>query len=270
MGGPRRRLPSRRGPARRPVALDAQRGDDARPVEDRPPGRDRRRLRAHRLLPVQRSVHAPDLRRAADFLPRHVEQNGVPPARGLRLRGDAVQLHGDRRKPSRQRRADGEHGRLEACLNRRLFGALSDEALRGRRSAPRRDQPRLRLGRRDRRSRAREPPPCRRPLHRLDPCLPVDVEDDRQQHRELPQLPADRRRDGRKGFHRRAPLRRRRRQSRPRSSEEASSTRDRSVQPRRASSRRPTSGRRSGSVSSKRCARSRWATSPTSRTSWAR
>ena len=75
----------------------------------------------------------------------------------------------------------------------------------------RRDQHRLRLGRDDRRRRAREPRARRDPLHRLDPGLPVDVEDGRRQHRELPQLPAHRRRDRRQGLHRRAPERRRRR-----------------------------------------------------------
>ena len=58
VGGARRRLPPRRRAARRPVARDAQRRDDARPVEDRAPGRDRRRLRADRLLALQRPVHA--------------------------------------------------------------------------------------------------------------------------------------------------------------------------------------------------------------------
>ena len=48
---------------------------------------------------------------------------------------------------------------------------------------PRRDQPRLRAGRGDRRPRARQPRPRRRPLHRLDRRLPVDVEDGRREHR---------------------------------------------------------------------------------------
>ena len=41
--------------------------------------------------------------------------------------------------------------------------------------------------------------------------LQLDVAHDRLEHRQLPQLPADRRRDGRQGLHRRASLRRRRR-----------------------------------------------------------
>ena len=46
VGGARRGLLPRRRAPRRPLARHAQRGHDARPVEDRAPGRDRRRLRA--------------------------------------------------------------------------------------------------------------------------------------------------------------------------------------------------------------------------------
>ena len=49
----------------------------------------------------------------------------------------------------------------------------------GGRPARRRDQPRLRLRRDDRRRRAREPRPRRHPLHRLDARLPGDVADGR-------------------------------------------------------------------------------------------
>ena len=89
VGGPRRGLPPRGRAARRPVAPDAERGDDAQPVEDGAPGRDRRRLRAHRLLALQRRVHAAHLRGAADLVAGHLEPHGVPAARGLRLRGHA-------------------------------------------------------------------------------------------------------------------------------------------------------------------------------------
>ena len=47
-------LPTRRRPARRAVAGHGERRHDARPGQDRPAGRDRRRLRADRLLAVQR------------------------------------------------------------------------------------------------------------------------------------------------------------------------------------------------------------------------
>ena len=211
VGGARVRLPPRGRAARRPVALDARRRDDAEPVEDPPPGRDRRRRRADRLLALQRRVHAPDLRGAAGLLAGRLEPDGVPPARGLRLRGQPVQLHRDRRQPQRLARADGEHRRLEARVDRRALRALHAAAAEGGRPARRRHQPRLRLGRHDRRRRAREPGARRDPLHRLDARLPEHVEDGRQQHRELPELPAHRRRDGRQGLHHRARERRRRR-----------------------------------------------------------
>ena len=76
---------------------------------------------------------------------------------------------------------------------------------------PGRDQPRLRPRRGDGRRRAREPRARRRPLHRLDGRLPLDLAHDRQRHRPLPQLPAHRRRDRRQGLHRRPPVRRPRR-----------------------------------------------------------
>ena len=126
-------LPPRVGAPRRTVAADAQRRDDARAVEDRAPGRDRRGVRARRLLAVQRQVPHADLRGAADVVARRVEPARVPAARGLRLRRDAVQLHGDRRQPADLRRADGEHRRVEAGLDRRLLGALPDEAATRRR-----------------------------------------------------------------------------------------------------------------------------------------
>ncbi len=77
--------------------------------------------------------------------------------------------------------------------------------------AGRRDQPRLRPGRDDRRRGALEPAPRRRALHRLDPRLQRHVADGRVEHGALPELPAHRRRDRRQGLHRRPPVRRRRR-----------------------------------------------------------
>jgi 1-pyrroline-5-carboxylate dehydrogenase len=82
------------------------------------------------------------------------------------------------------------------------------------------------------------------------------------------QLPADRGRDRRQGLHRRPPERGRRRRSRPRSCVAHSSTRARSARRPRASTHPRTCGRSCASGSSRRSARSRWATSPTSRTSW--
>ena len=84
LGGARRRLPARRRAACRPVARHAERGDDARPVEDRAPGGDRRGLRGDRLPPLQRRVHDADLRGAADLVAGRLEPARVPAARGLR------------------------------------------------------------------------------------------------------------------------------------------------------------------------------------------
>ena len=44
----------------------------------------------------QRRVHAAHLRRAAELVAGHLEPHGVPAPRRVRLRGHALQLHGDR------------------------------------------------------------------------------------------------------------------------------------------------------------------------------
>ena len=62
---PGRGVPQGRRPARRPVAADAQRRHHARPEQDRLPGRDRRGLRADRLLALQRALRPADPGRAA-------------------------------------------------------------------------------------------------------------------------------------------------------------------------------------------------------------
>ena len=90
-----------------------------------------------------------------------------------------------------------------------------------------------------------------------------------QQHRALPQLPAHRRRDRRQGLHPRPPTQPTSTRSRRRSSAAPSSIRARSARRLRACSSPRLSGRISRSASSKRSARSRWATSATSGTSWA-
>ena len=92
----------------------AQRRHHAGSVEDRAAGRDRRRLRADRLLAVQRRVRPAGAVRTADLLAGRLEPAGPPPARGLRLRGHAVQLHRHRRQPAHGARADGQHRGLEA------------------------------------------------------------------------------------------------------------------------------------------------------------
>ena len=214
-------------------------------------------------------MHA-DLRGAADLLAGRLEPDGVPPARGLRLRGHAVQLHRDRRATCRARAAlmgntvvwkPASTAMLSAYYVMRLLeeaglppgvinlvygpGAeVGDAALASQR-------------------------PRRRPLHRLDARLPGHVEDDRREHRRLPELPAHRRRDRRQGLHRRAPVRRR---GRARDRDRARLVRVpgpevlgrlarlRAVEPVAGAARAARRGGRG---------RSAWATSPTSRTSWA-
>ena len=84
----------------------------------RAPGGDRRGLRADRLLALQRRLRGAHLRRAAALAGRHAQRARLPPARGLRLRRHAVQLHGDRRQPADERGAHGQHRPLEARLDR--------------------------------------------------------------------------------------------------------------------------------------------------------
>ena len=58
-----------------------------------------------------------DLRASSrDSRQRHLELRRVPAAGGLRLRGDAVQLHLHRRQPADRAGADGQHRPLEARL----------------------------------------------------------------------------------------------------------------------------------------------------------
>ena len=137
-----RRCPSTTAPrscSRRPSCssgpwrADAQRRNHARPVQDRLPGRDRRRLRAHRLLALQRRT-SPG-RSSSEQPPLNAKgiwnRIGPPPARGLRLRDHAVQLHRDRRQPAHSSGADGQHRGLEALADAAARRALHDAAARG-------------------------------------------------------------------------------------------------------------------------------------------
>ena len=181
---PRRDPAQGRRPARRAVARPDQRRDDAGPEQDGLPGRDRRRLRAHRLLALQRALRPPDpAGAAAGQLPRAVEPQRLPLARGLRLRRHAVQLHRDRRQPADRARADGQHRRVEAVALAAARRPADHGAARGGRDAARRHQPGHRPRPRGVRRRA-EPPGVRRPaLHRLDGGLPGAVARDRREPR---------------------------------------------------------------------------------------
>ena len=82
--------------------------------QDRPAGRDRRCLRADRLLAVQRHLRPGDPGQPADLRTGSVEPHRLPAARRVRLRDHPVQLHRDRREPAHRTRAAGQHRALEA------------------------------------------------------------------------------------------------------------------------------------------------------------
>ncbi len=100
-------VPARRRSAGRPVAGKALRRNHARPVEVGLSGRDRRGLRADRLLAVQRRFRPADFGTAADQHPRRVEPRRLSAARGVRLRRHPVQLHRDCGQSADCARADG-------------------------------------------------------------------------------------------------------------------------------------------------------------------
>ena len=101
-------------------------------------------------------------RRAAAEHPRGVESARIPAARGIRLRGDAVQLHVDRRQPADRAGADGQHRGLEAGVERDAERLLHHAAARGGGHAAGRHQ--LRPWRR----RSRSPTSCS--THRISPA----------------------------------------------------------------------------------------------------
>ena len=95
---------------------------------------------------------------AAGELARGVEPQRPPLARGLRLRGHAVQLHGDRRQPAHRAGPHGQHRGLEAVPDAAARRPADDGAARGGRDAARRHQPRHRRRHRGLRRRARATP----------------------------------------------------------------------------------------------------------------
>ena len=138
---PRRHPAQGRRAALRTVARPPQRRDDARPEQDGLPGRDRRGVRAHRLLADQRPLRPADPRAAAAAQRQgHLEPLRLPLARGLRLRDHAVQLHRHRRQPADRPGAHGQHRRVEAEPDAAARGPADDGAARGGRHAARRHQ----------------------------------------------------------------------------------------------------------------------------------
>ena len=182
-------------------------------------------------------------RRAADQRSHDVEPARVPRARGVRLRGHAVQLHVDRRQPADRAGADGQHRRLEAGVERDVLGALPDAAARGGRAAARRHQLRRRRRRDDLERAAVAPrisPAC------TSPAAPTSSTSMWKtigaSMAALPLLSAHRRRNRRQGLHHRAPVGRSGGARGRRSCAAASSSRDRSARPSAASTSRARSG----------------------------
>ncbi len=208
--GARGRLSARRGAALHPLAGHAQRRHDARPVEDGVPGRGGCGVRARRLLALQRALRGDALRGSADQRSRHVEPDGLPSARGIHLRGDAVQLHGDRRQSSDGARADGKHGALEAECDGDAERALHHADSHGGGAAAGGDQLPAGRSRGDLERRALAPRLRGAALHGEHDGVQPDVEADRREHEHVSHVSADRGRDGRKGLHRRASERGRR------------------------------------------------------------
>ena len=191
-------------------------------------------------------------------------------ARGLRLRDQPVQLHRDRRQPDDVAGADGQHGRLEAGLDAGALGVDHDAHPRGGRACRRRDQPRLRPGRRDGRRRAREPRARRASTSRArrrsssrSGARSATTSTATATTRASSARPAAR--TSSSPIRPRIPA-----PSRRRSSAARSSTRARSARPRRALYI-PSNlwGEVRETLAARGRRRSRWATSATSRTSWA-
>nr|GFD53973.1 hypothetical protein [Tanacetum cinerariifolium] len=74
----------------------------------------------------QRVLHAGNLPDAARVGARHVEPPGAPPARRLRVRAHALQLHLHRRQPTRLGGHDGQRSSLETSLPANLLGPGAD------------------------------------------------------------------------------------------------------------------------------------------------
>ena len=149
--GPGGRAAARRRAGQRQVPQRAARDDHARPVEDLPPGRDRRRLRAGRLLPLQRPLRRADLRDPAAVAARGVQLPRPRAAwRASCWRSPRSTSPRSAATCPTTRGADGQHGGVEAVGEGRAQQRGGDAGPRGGRPAARRDQPgaRLRRGRR--------------------------------------------------------------------------------------------------------------------------
>ena len=115
---------ARGGALERSVSPAPERRDDARAEQDAAPGRDRRGLRALRLLAIQRLLRASrSIAEQPDLAAGRVEPIRLPAARRFRLRGHAVQFHGHRGQPADRAGAARQHGGLEAVAARAALRA---------------------------------------------------------------------------------------------------------------------------------------------------
>ena len=155
------------------------------------PGRDRRGLRADRLLALQRALRPAAARRAAGLGARHAGTGSST------ARSKASCWRSRRSTSPRSRATCRPRPRCWATWwsgSRRRTQQLSAHYLMraagGGRAAARRDQhgDRQRPGRVP--GRAAAPGPGRDPLHRLDRDVPAPVADRGREHRRLPRLPA--------------------------------------------------------------------------------
>ena len=229
-----------------------QRRDDARPVEDGVPGRDRRGRARSSTSGASTSTTA----RNCSTSSRSATTRCGTSSSTAASRGSST--------PSRRSTSPRSAANLPTApalmgntvvwkpASSAMFSALlPDEAVRSGRHAARRHQLRRRRRGDDLEGAALAPRSRRRPLHRQHRGLQRHVEDDRRLDVRLPLLPAHRRRNRRQGLHRRAPVGRRRRRWRWRSCAAASSSRARSARPRAASTSRDRCGTTSATARSR-------------------
>ena len=185
----------------------AQRRHHARPVQDRLPGRDRRRLRADRLLAVQRPLRPADPRPSSRS-PTARASGTAPTTARSRASSTRSRRSTSPRSPATCPTAPALMGNTviwKPAVTQQLAAHLTMGLLEEAGLPP--GVINMLPGPRARRlrGRARPPRPGRHPLHRLDRGLPAAVADRRREHRDVPLLPADRRRDRRQGLRRRPP-----------------------------------------------------------------
>ena len=189
------------------MARHAQRRDDARPEQDRAPGRDRRRLRADRLLALQRALHAADLRRAAEL---------VAPGCGTASTTARSRASSSRSRRSTSRRSRGNLPSapalmgntvaLEAGVDARALAHFMMELFEEAGLPPGVINFVPGSGAEVGDAGARAPATSPASTSPAPPRCSRAVADDRRQHRALPQLSAHRRRDRRQGLRLRASL----------------------------------------------------------------